>query len=598
MATKLTSKVSNIKYVGKRPSADQDNPCREKLCDMLRNVGCFRELCADKLYLIYLANDADPKEFCEKHSDEPDCPFVFWGIHNGPSLNYESYNMDFGPLNLAVTHQFISKLKVWIDTLPYRDHDKHIAIVLDDKDTKVKLNTTLLVAIAAMVLLNLTDNEVIQRLEFFMMHKGKPGEMKELVFREKKKFADVSGNQSAMNLTLDDCIRAFYAALHYKFYDYYQFDPAEYLFYETVMSGDLNWIVPGKILAFAGPCDKPGSSRFYYRHPPKFYYQYFNDHNVTTIIRLNDPEYERSSFVEAGFDHHDLIFPDGYPPTLRIAEKFIKIVDEAKGAVAVHCYAGIGRTGTLIAAYLMSRYNFQAAMAVAWTRICRPGSVIGDQQDWLLLKFDASSKLDSKSPKQRKTKPKPLKTQSSIEEMETDESPKTTYAMAEKTFGQAKALVMTKKQRDKSTRHYTRSAALQKSWDEEDGTGDETMALSKNGTSRTNVILDLGKTVPLELGSRDLEDLKGVRGKNPDYYHLRDGKYVWKVKFPRPSYVVLKYDYAKDNYASSCLELADREPILDFRFDTEPSVKSMDEAQDEDLEPRLKPVVYYSLLAL
>lgn len=596
MATKVISRASNIKYVGKRPIGDHDNPCREKLCDMLRNVGCFREICPEKLYLIYLANDADPKEFCEEHSIEPDCPFIFWGIHNGPPLTYESYNMDFGPLNLAVTHQFISKLKVWIDTSTYRNPDKHIAIVLDDKDTKKKLNVTLLVAIAAMVLLNLTDNEVIQRLEFFMVHKGKPLEMKELVFRDRKKFTDVSGNQSAMNLTLEDCIRAFYAAINHKFYDYYQFDPAEYLFYETVMSGDLNWIVPGKILAFAGPCDKPNCNRFYYRHPPKFYYQYFNDHNVTTIVRLNEPEYERSSFVEAGFDHHDLIFPDGYPPTLRIAEKFIKIVDEAKGAVAVHCYAGIGRTGTLIAAYLMSRYNFQPAMAVAWTRICRPGSVIGDQQDWLLLKFDASPKTDSKSPKLRKMKPKPIKNQSSVEDMEVDMCSKTSYAMAEKTFGQAKALVMTKKQRDKSSRHYTRSAAQQQSREEgEELTGGETIIPGKNGTSRMNVILDLGKTVPLELSTKDLENLKD--GKNLDYYHLRDGKYVWKVKFPCPSYVALKYDAEKDSHAGSCLEHDNREPILDFRFDSEPT-ESRNSPQNEDVEPRLKPVVYYSLLAL
>ncbi len=45
--------------------------------------------------------------------------------------------------------------------------------------------------------------------------------------------------------------------------------------------------------------------------------------------------------------------------------------------------AGLGRTGTLIGAYLMKHYKFTAAEAIAWLRICRPGSVIGPQQNYL-----------------------------------------------------------------------------------------------------------------------------------------------------------------------------------------------------------------------
>lgn len=48
--------------------------------------------------------------------------------------------------------------------------------------------------------------------------------------------------------------------------------------------------------------------------------------------------------------------------------------------------AGLGRTGTLIGAYLIKHYNFNALEAIAWLRLCRPGSVIGHQQQWMLSK--------------------------------------------------------------------------------------------------------------------------------------------------------------------------------------------------------------------
>ncbi|OQR75039.1 dual specificity protein phosphatase CDC14A-like [Tropilaelaps mercedesae] len=79
----------------------------------------------------------------------------------------------------------------------------------------------------------------------------------------------------------------------------------------------------------------------------------------------------------------DLYFVDGSTPSDAIMREFLEIAENAPGALAVHCKAGLGRTGTLIACYIMKHYRFTAAEAIGWIRICRPGSVIGHQQHWL-----------------------------------------------------------------------------------------------------------------------------------------------------------------------------------------------------------------------
>jgi cell division cycle 14 len=45
--------------------------------------------------------------------------------------------------------------------------------------------------------------------------------------------------------------------------------------------------------------------------------------------------------------------------------------------------AGLGRTGSLIGCYIMKHYHFTAHETIAWIRMCRPGSIIGHQQQWL-----------------------------------------------------------------------------------------------------------------------------------------------------------------------------------------------------------------------
>ena len=59
------------------------------------------------------------------------------------------------------------------------------------------------------------------------------------------------------------------------------------------------------------------------------------------------------------------------------------IVENTQHAVAVHCKAGLGRTGTGICAYMMHEAGMTAEEAIGYCRLCRPGSVVGCQQHFL-----------------------------------------------------------------------------------------------------------------------------------------------------------------------------------------------------------------------
>ena len=64
-------------------------------------------------------------------------------------------------------------------------------------------------------------------------------------------------------------------------------------------------------------------------------------------------------------------------------QAFLQTCESETGAIAVHCKAGLGRTGTNIAAYMMKHYGYSAREATAWCRVCRPGCVVGPQQQYL-----------------------------------------------------------------------------------------------------------------------------------------------------------------------------------------------------------------------
>ncbi|KAM6262072.1 dual specificity protein phosphatase CDC14A [Porphyrio hochstetteri] len=282
-------------------------------------------------------------------------------------LVYENFYGDFGPLNLAMLYRYCCKLN---KKLKYFSLSRKKIVYYTSFDQRKRANAAFLIGAYAVIYLKKTPEEVYRTL----LSGSNPPYLP---------FRDASFGNCTYNLTILDCLQGINKALQHGFFDFKTFDVDEYEHYERVENGDFNWIIPGKFLAFSGPHPKSKLENGYPLHAPEAYFPYFKKHNVTSIIRLNKKIYEAKRFTDAGFEHYDLFFVDGSTPSDSIVQRFLKICENADGAIAVHCKAGLGRTGTLIACFLMKHFKFTHAEAIAWIRICRPGSIIGPQQHFL-----------------------------------------------------------------------------------------------------------------------------------------------------------------------------------------------------------------------
>ena len=56
-----------------------------------------------------------------------------------------------------------------------------------------------------------------------------------------------------------DCLRGLQYAILLGWFDIKKFDITEYEHYEQIENGDLNWVIPGKFVAFSTPYDNDNS---------------------------------------------------------------------------------------------------------------------------------------------------------------------------------------------------------------------------------------------------------------------------------------------------------------------------------------------------
>ncbi|EPX73164.1 Cdc14-like protein phosphatase Clp1/Flp1 [Schizosaccharomyces octosporus yFS286] len=325
-------------------------------------LGEMIEFLEDKLYFTSL--DEPPNEILYPHMQ-------FFTIDN--ELAYNPFYHDFGPLN--VSHLIRFAVIVHGIMAKHRQAKKNKTIVLySSTDTRLRANAACLLACYMVLVQNWPPHLALAPLA--------QAEPPFLGFR------DAGYAVSDYYITIQDCVYGLWRARESGILNIRNIDVHEYETYEKVENGDFNWISP-KFIAFASPVqagwNHPSTRPKKLPQPFLIVLNYFKANNIKRVVRLNGPLYDKDTFESVGIRHQEMYFEDGTVPELSLVKEFIDLVEEVEddGVIAVHCKAGLGRTGCLIGAYLIYKHSFTANEVISYMRIMRPGMVVGPQQHWL-----------------------------------------------------------------------------------------------------------------------------------------------------------------------------------------------------------------------
>jgi atypical dual specificity phosphatase len=138
---------------------------------------------------------------------------------------------------------------------------------------------------------------------------------------------------------------------------------------------NFSWLIENKLAGSAIPTSKDEI-------------KWLEEQGVKSIVTIREEPLDENWIEKMKYLHvqsNDMGVPEFND--LVFAIDFIHRTIEENKPVMVHCLAGLGRTGTLLACYLIKYENMSADDAVQKVREERPGSIQSFSQEEIIHKF-------------------------------------------------------------------------------------------------------------------------------------------------------------------------------------------------------------------
>ena len=129
---------------------------------------------------------------------------------------------------------------------------------------------------------------------------------------------------------------------------------------------------------------------------------------IGAIVGLTLSPLDAQALREAGMDYLHLPLPDFSAPSISEIEQAVRFIREkvdADDKVVVHCAAGMGRTGTMLACYLVATGKTSDA-AIEGVRKARPGSIETYEQEQAVRQYAEHLMRSGRPARKKKRNPR------------------------------------------------------------------------------------------------------------------------------------------------------------------------------------------------
>jgi atypical dual specificity phosphatase len=128
-------------------------------------------------------------------------------------------------------------------------------------------------------------------------------------------------------------------------------------------------------------------------------FKWLVDRGIKSIVTVREVPLPSQWFDGGDIAYLHLRVEDFGAPTVEELDKAVEFIEKQNRSnrpVLVHCAAGKGRTGALLAAYLIKKQNLSAKQAIEKIRLMRPGSVQSIIQETALSMYEKYLKIKEK----------------------------------------------------------------------------------------------------------------------------------------------------------------------------------------------------------